>query len=234
MRNEFVHLCVILHQICVDAGCIEAALVPLRAYSALIFEEHLRSLIHRYRTRLEKKSRSRKRYKMATSALPAILTNSRRVGRQQSAVPPSSHVAPVSSHRSRSFTRSETAPVLINASQNAALTSRNRDKHWVNRASRYLSNLTRRTVNRPESVRNSPISMHEQEQQSKFQLRTVEDSSVVDDADFAFREARGAEIDIYRLSDAGGTSFVTDESDMVMNHDDDEREDLFRIAEKQA
>jgi hypothetical protein len=76
--------------------------------------------------------------------------------------------------------------------------------------------------------------MHEQEPQSKFQFRTVEDSSVVDDADFAFREARGAEIDISRLSDAGGTSFVTDESDMVMNNDDDEREDLFRIAEKQA
>jgi hypothetical protein len=105
-RNEFVHLCVILHQIWVDAGCFDAALVPLRAYSALIFEEHLRSLRHRYRTRLEKKSRSRKRYKVATSALPAILTNSRRVDRQQSAVSPSSHVAPISSHRSTSFTRS--------------------------------------------------------------------------------------------------------------------------------
>jgi hypothetical protein len=50
MRNEFVHLCVILHQIWVDAGCFDAALVPLRVYSALIFEEHLRSLRHRYRT----------------------------------------------------------------------------------------------------------------------------------------------------------------------------------------
>jgi hypothetical protein len=105
-RNEFFHLCFTLHQIWVDAGCFDAALVPLRAYSALIFEDHLRSLRHRYRTRLEKKSRSRKRYKVATSALPAILTNSCRVGRQQSAVSPSSHVAPVSSHRSRSLTRS--------------------------------------------------------------------------------------------------------------------------------
>jgi hypothetical protein len=34
------------------------------------------------------------------------------------------------------------------------------------------------------------------------------------------------------LVDAGVTSFVTDESDMVRNHDDEEREELFRIAEE--
>jgi hypothetical protein len=73
--------------------------------------------------------------------------------------------------------------------------------------------------------------MHEQEKQSNFQLRTVEDSSVIDDADFCIsRGSRSGNRHLPPLR-CRGTSFVTDESDVVRNHDDDEREELFRIAE---
>lgn len=73
LRNEFLHLCLKLHRVCFDVGCFEASIVPLRAYSALIYEERLRVLLQRYRRRLAKKARSRFRRHFPSSPLPKIL-----------------------------------------------------------------------------------------------------------------------------------------------------------------
>ena len=73
LRNEFVHLCVRLHSVCYDVGCFDASIVPLRAYSALIYEERLRVLLHRYRRRLAKKTRSKFRRYMLGTPLPKLL-----------------------------------------------------------------------------------------------------------------------------------------------------------------
>lgn len=73
LRNEFIHLCVKLHRICFDVGCLDASIVPLRAYSSLIYEERLRVLLQRYKRRLAKKSRSRIRRYISGSHLPKLL-----------------------------------------------------------------------------------------------------------------------------------------------------------------
>lgn len=51
-RNEFAHLCLTLYQICHDAGCFDAAEIPLQAYTALIDEEQ----INKYQAKFEQKS----------------------------------------------------------------------------------------------------------------------------------------------------------------------------------
>lgn len=76
LRNEFLHSCLKLHRICFNVGCFEASIVPLRAYSALIYEERLRVLLQRYRRRLAKKARSRFRRHFPSSPLPKILSGS--------------------------------------------------------------------------------------------------------------------------------------------------------------
>lgn len=73
-RNDFIHLCLLIHQICMDAGCFAASLVPLRAFSTLIYEESLRVLLLRYRRRLARKSRNRQRFHSAISPLPTVLS----------------------------------------------------------------------------------------------------------------------------------------------------------------
>lgn len=73
LRNEFLLLCLRLHQVCFEAGCLEASIVPLRAYSALIYEERLRVLLQRYRRRLAKKARNRKRRRIPGPQLPRLL-----------------------------------------------------------------------------------------------------------------------------------------------------------------
>lgn len=72
-RNEFLQLCLKLHRICFDVGCFEASIVPLRAYSALIYEERLRVLLQRYRRRLAKKARNRIRRRLPGPPLPKLL-----------------------------------------------------------------------------------------------------------------------------------------------------------------
>ncbi|CAN8069757.1 unnamed protein product [Agarophyton chilense] len=72
-RNDFLHLCVQLHSICMDIGCFQASIVPLRAFSALIYEERLRVLLQRYRRRLAKKSRNKFRRYMPGNAFPKLL-----------------------------------------------------------------------------------------------------------------------------------------------------------------
>lgn len=73
LRNEFLQVCIQLHRICFDVGCFEASIVPLRAYSTLIYEERLRVLLQRYRRRLAKKTRNRFRRHLPSSPLPKIL-----------------------------------------------------------------------------------------------------------------------------------------------------------------
>ena len=72
-RNEFLQLCLKLHSACLDVGCIDASIVPLRAYSALIYEERLRLLLQRYRRRLAKKARNRIRRRLPGPPLPKLL-----------------------------------------------------------------------------------------------------------------------------------------------------------------
>jgi len=69
-RDDFVHLCLLLHQICLDVGCFSASIVPLRAFSALIYEERLRVLLLPNRRRLARKSRDRRKFHSAISPLP--------------------------------------------------------------------------------------------------------------------------------------------------------------------
>lgn len=73
LRNGFLHLCVMIHHICRDAGCLDASVVPLRAFSALIYEERLRVLLQRYKRRLAKKKRTRIRRYLSGSPLPRLL-----------------------------------------------------------------------------------------------------------------------------------------------------------------
>lgn len=73
LRNEFLQLCSRLHTVCADAGCFAASVVPLRAYSSLIYEERLRILLQRYKRRLAKKSRSLFRRLLPGSPLPKLL-----------------------------------------------------------------------------------------------------------------------------------------------------------------
>eukprot|EP00178_Gracilaria_changii_P025308 TRINITY_DN78050_c0_g1_i1.p1 TRINITY_DN78050_c0_g1~~TRINITY_DN78050_c0_g1_i1.p1 ORF type:complete len:2765 (-),score=377.85 TRINITY_DN78050_c0_g1_i1:2210-9988(-) len=72
-RNDFLHLCIQLHSICTDAGCFQASIVPLRAFSALIYEERLRMLLQRYKRRLAKKTRNKFRRYIPGSALPKLM-----------------------------------------------------------------------------------------------------------------------------------------------------------------
>lgn len=73
LRNEFLQLCVQLHSICLDAGCFEASIVPLRAYSSLVYEERLRILLQKYKRRLAKKSKSKVRRYFPGTPLPKML-----------------------------------------------------------------------------------------------------------------------------------------------------------------
>ncbi len=75
-RDDFVHLCLLLHQICFDVGCFSAAVVPLRAFSALIYEERLRVLLLPNRRRLARKSKNRQKFHSAISPLPTRHTKS--------------------------------------------------------------------------------------------------------------------------------------------------------------
>lgn len=76
LRNEFVQLCIRLHSVCFDIGCFDASIVPLRAYSALVFEERLRVLLQRYKRRLAKKTRSKFRRYISGTPLPKLLPGS--------------------------------------------------------------------------------------------------------------------------------------------------------------
>ncbi len=73
-RNDFMHLCLLIHQICMDVGCFAASIVPLRAFYALIYEERLRVLLLRYRRRLARKSRNRQRLHFVASPLPTVMS----------------------------------------------------------------------------------------------------------------------------------------------------------------
>lgn len=72
-RNDFLHLCIQLHSICFDTGCFQASVVPLRAFSALIYEERLRVLLQRYKRRLAKKTKNKFRRYIPGSAFPKLL-----------------------------------------------------------------------------------------------------------------------------------------------------------------
>lgn len=76
LRNEFLCLCTMMHDICRAAGCFNASIIPLRAYSALIYEERLRILLQRYKRRLAKKKKNRIRRYLSGSPLPRLLPGS--------------------------------------------------------------------------------------------------------------------------------------------------------------
>lgn len=76
LRNEFLRLCIMMHDICRRAGCLEASIVPLRAFSALIYEERLRVLLQRYKRRLAKKKKHRIQRYLSGSPLPRLLPGS--------------------------------------------------------------------------------------------------------------------------------------------------------------
>lgn len=76
LRNEFLRVCIMMHDVCRRAGCLEASIVPLRAFSALIYEERLRVLLQRYKRRLAKKKKHRIQRYFSSSPLPRLLPGS--------------------------------------------------------------------------------------------------------------------------------------------------------------
>lgn len=76
LRNEFLHLCILLHDVCFAAGCLGACVVPLRAFSALIYEERLRVLLQRYKRRLAKRKKNVFQRYVSSTPLPKMLPGS--------------------------------------------------------------------------------------------------------------------------------------------------------------
>ena len=138
----------------------DAALLPVRAYSALIYEERLRFLPDLYKERLEKRRKSRRRYQLAGSALPLFPSRSAKAmslhhssarSNFRSAIPPSrAHVA--NSTQSESGVGdfdAESGVGGMNNRRSSALISpsraRKRNQTWSNKAAHVMMGLGKRS-----------------------------------------------------------------------------------------
>jgi hypothetical protein len=247
-RNIFAHLCSQLHQICLDTGYFDAALVPLRAYSTLLFEEGLRDVMQRFRKRLAKKSRIRRRKRLAASAIPLMFSKSgvRRTAGMSSPMTPFFELPSTPTSRLDSIRRKNNAEAAGAGAQYSgdrrpsALVSashaRVAPKSWSSRAAKLFMRATGRTAARRATTIAVTPSLFESQQQ-RFKTRASPSPQELAHSELPAGHSGNLSTESLHSDEQFSMSSRAATSNWALTDDDpfdDEREELFAIAKEQA